>query len=79
MIHNRTIDSDYRENVGLILFNFSNEEYVVERGDRIAQMIVERYYTPKFVEVHEFTKKIERRTGVFGSTGVLFSFIIFSF
>ena len=54
----------------MILFNFSYEEYVVERGNRIAQVIVERYYTPKFVEVHEFTKKIERGEGGFGSTGV---------
>ena len=54
----------------MILFNFSNEEYVVERGNRIAQVIVERYYTPKFVEVHQFTKKIERGEGDFGSTVV---------
>ena len=79
MLHNGAIDSDYWRNVGVILFNFSNEEYVVERGDRIAQMIVERYGTPKFVEVHEFAKKTERGECGFGSTGVWFSFIFFSF
>ena len=56
MVHNGTIDSDYRGNVGVILFNLSNEEYVIERGDRIAQLIIERCYSPKFVEVSEFTK-----------------------
>lgn len=54
----------------MILFHFCNEEYFVERGDHIAQMIIERYFTPKFVEVHEFTKKTERGKGDFGSTGV---------
>ena len=41
MVHNGTIDLDYRGNVGVILFNLSNEEYVIERGDRIAQLIIE--------------------------------------
>ena len=36
MVHNGTIYLDYRRNVGVILFNFSNEEYVIEKGDRIA-------------------------------------------
>ena len=51
MVHNGTVDSDYRRIVGVILFTFSNEEYVIERGDRIAQVIIECNYTPKFVEV----------------------------
>ena len=70
-VHNGTIDSDYRGIVGVILFNFFNEEYDIERGDRIAQVIIERYYTPKFVEVSDFTKeKTERGEGGFSSTGL---------
>ena len=41
MVHNETIDLEYRRFVGVILFNFSNEEYVSKRGDCIAQMIIE--------------------------------------
>ena len=41
MVHNGTIDLDCRGNVGVILFNLSNGEYVIERGDRIAQLIIE--------------------------------------
>ena len=71
MVHNGTIDSDYHGIVGVILFNFSNEEYVIERGDHIAKMIIERYFTPKFGEVPEFNKEsTERGKGGFGSTGV---------
>ena len=79
MIHSGTIDSDYWGNVGVILLNFFSEEYVAEWGDRIAKMIVERYYTPKFVEIHEFATKTERGEGGFDSTGVWFSFFFFSF
>ena len=75
MVHNGTIDSDYHGIVGVILFNFCNEEYVIERGDRIAQMIIERFFTRKFSEVREFNKEnTERGEGGYGSTGVLFSF-----
>ena len=75
MVHNGTIDSDYRGNVGVILFNLSNEEYVIERGDRIAQLIIERCYSPKFVEVSQFTKdKTERREGRVGSVLQMFDF-----
>lgn len=67
MVHNRTIDLDYRGNVGVIVFNLSNEEYVIERGDLIAQLVIEQYFTLKFVEVHEFTKNtIERGEDGFG-------------
>ena len=37
------IDLDYCRNVGVVLFNFSNEEYAIEREDPIPQMIIERY------------------------------------
>ena len=70
-VHNGTIDSDYRGKVCLILFNLSNEEYVVGTGNRIAQLIIEQCFTPKFVEVSEFTEENTKR-GLkgFGSAGV---------
>ena len=61
MVHNEMIDLDYCRNVGVVLFNFSNEEYAIERGDRIPQMIIERYQSAKFVEVREFTKEKTER------------------
>ena len=71
MLYNGTIDSDYRGVVGVILFNFSNEEYIIERGDRIAQVIFERYYTLKLREVSDFSnEKTEGGEHGFGSTGV---------
>ena len=73
MLYNGTIDSDYRGVVGVILFNFSNEEYIIERGDRIAQVIFERYYTLKLREVSDFSnEKTEGGERGFGSTGVWF-------
>ena len=56
-VHNGTIDSDYRGIVCVVLFNLFNEEYVVETGNRIGQLIIERCYTPKFVEVNEFNEE----------------------
>ena len=57
----------------MVLFNFSNEEYVVETGNCIAQLIIERCFTPKFVEVSDFTEeKTERGQKGFGSSGVYF-------
>ena len=57
IVHNGTIDSDYCGIVGVILFNFSNYEYVIESGDLITQMIIEHCYSPKFVEVSELLRK----------------------
>ena len=62
------IDEDYRGNVGVLLFNFSNDAFRVERGDRIAQLIVERISTPQVIEV-ETLDDTERGAGGFGSTG----------
>ena len=56
MVHKGTIDPNCCEIAVVILFNFSNEEYVIERGDHIAQLVIERYFTLKFVEVHELPK-----------------------
>ncbi|CAK1545684.1 unnamed protein product [Leptosia nina] len=62
------IDEDYRGNVGVVLFNHSDQDFIVKKGDRIAQLICERVYYPKLVEVSNLTETI-RGDGGFGSTG----------
>ena len=53
------IDGDYRGNVGVVLFNLSKEPYHVKKGDRIAQLVLERIFTPavQAVEVMRLLKK----------------------
>ncbi len=63
------IDSDYRGNVGVILFNHGGDDFQVKRGDRIAQLILERIFTPDVVEVEDLDATV-RGAGGFGSTGV---------
>lgn len=63
-----TIDADYRGEIGVILVNLSNEEFVVVPGDRIAQMVIAKYEQITWEEV-EFLSKTQRGTGGFGSTG----------
>ena len=63
-----TIDADYRGEVGVILVNLSGEDFVVQDGDRIAQMIFNQYGKADFVEV-ETLDETERGAGGFGHTG----------
>ena len=63
ILHDGTIDSDYRGVVCVILFNLSDEEYLVELGNCIAQLINERCFTPKFVKVSKFMEQIMERGG----------------
>uniref|UniRef100_A0A7S2CWN6 Deoxyuridine 5'-triphosphate nucleotidohydrolase n=1 Tax=Octactis speculum TaxID=3111310 RepID=A0A7S2CWN6_9STRA len=63
------VDADYRGNVGVILFNLSDEDFEVQPGDRIAQLILERIHTPQVQEVDELPDTL-RGAGGFGSTGV---------
>ena len=63
IVHDGTIDSDYRGVVCVILFNLSDEEYLVELGNCIAQLINERCFTPKFVKVSKFMEQIMERGG----------------
>jgi dUTP pyrophosphatase len=51
------IDADYRGNVGVILFNHSDEDFQIEKGDRIAQLIIEKIITPEVTEVDELPGK----------------------
>lgn len=63
-----TIDADYRGEIGVILVNLSNEDFVVEDGERIAQMVVARCEQAEFIEM-EALSETERGAGGFGSTG----------
>lgn len=64
-----TIDHCYTGDVGVILANFSNEPFVVEPGDRIAQAVLNKFETINWVPVSEL-EKTDRGDGGFGSTGV---------
>lgn len=64
-----TIDADYRGEVGVILVNLSSEDFVVQDGERIAQMVFNQYGKAEFVEV-ETLSETERGAGGFGHTGV---------
>ena len=65
------IDCDYRADIGVILFNHSKNDFVVNQGDRIAQLIFEKIYTgvPEVVEYSELSDT-QRGADGFGSTGV---------
>ncbi|KAI8902070.1 dUTPase-like protein [Globomyces pollinis-pini] len=62
------VDCDYRGPLGVVLFNFSDVDYQIKRGDRIAQLVVEQIATPDIVEVQDLDDTA-RGAGGFGSTG----------
>lgn len=64
-----TVDADYRGEVGVILMNHSKQDLVIKRGDRIAQMIINKFERIVFEEVEELSTT-ERGAGGFGHTGV---------
>lgn len=64
-----TIDADYRGEIGVILVNLSNENFTINDGDRIAQMIIARYAHTKWEEV-SVLDETKRGQGGFGSTGI---------
>jgi len=63
-----TIDSGYRGEIGVVLFNSSLEAFHYKAGDRIAQFVVQEHLNPDYVEVEDLTETA-RGTGGFGSTG----------
>lgn len=63
-----TIDADYRGEIGVILVNHGTAPFRVNRGDRIAQMVIARFATAAFAEVGELPETA-RSAGGFGSTG----------
>ncbi len=64
-----TIDADYRGEIGVILVNLSNQDFVVQNGERIAQLIIAKHERADWIEVQELTET-SRGEGGFGSTGV---------
>ncbi len=64
-----TIDADYRGEVGVILINLSNEPFVVEDGERIAQLVFAQVTQAKWHETSSLSET-ERGAGGFGSTGL---------
>ncbi|KAL4802698.1 dUTP diphosphatase [Aspergillus unguis] len=62
------IDADYRGELKVLLFNFSDVDFTVKEGDRVAQLVLERIYTPEVVVVEELAESV-RGAGGFGSTG----------
>lgn len=64
-----TIDADYRGEVGVILINLSNEEFTIQDGERIAQLVFAKHEQVEFIEVQTLSET-ERGAGGFGSTGV---------
>ena len=64
---NGTVDADYWGTVCVNLFNLSNNEYIAEIGNRIAQLIIEKCYDIKFVEYNELPDT-KRSVGGFGSS-----------
>ena len=63
-----TIDADYRGEIGVILINLSQEDFVVEDGERIAQMVIARHEQGELIPV-EVLDETERGEGGFGHSG----------
>ena len=64
-----TIDADYRGEIGVILINLSQDEFIVNDGERIAQMIIARHEQAEWIQV-ETLDETERGAGGFGHSGV---------
>ena len=64
-----TVDADYRGELMVLLINFSAEDFIINAGERIAQMVIARHEQAKFVEV-EVLDETERGAGGYGHTGV---------
>lgn len=64
-----TIDSDYRGEIKVILINWGEEDFIIENGDRIAQMVIAKYERIQWEEAEDLSDT-ERGSGGFGHTGV---------
>ncbi len=64
-----TIDADYRGEIMVLLINFSQNDFVINDGERIAQMVIAKHENAEFIEV-ETLDDTERGTGGYGHTGV---------
>ncbi|MHA7841678.1 MAG: dUTP diphosphatase [Winogradskyella sp.] len=63
-----TVDADYRGEIGVILVNLSNEEFRIQNGERIAQLVIAKHERAEWIEVEELSET-DRGEGGFGSTG----------
>jgi len=63
-----TIDADYRGEIGVIVVNLSNEEFTIENGEQIAQMVIAKHEAASWQEVESLNES-DRGSGGFGSTG----------
>ncbi|TJY34733.1 dUTP diphosphatase [Pontimicrobium aquaticum] len=63
-----TIDADYRGEIGVILVNLSNEDFVIQNGERIAQLVIAKHERADWEEVQALSET-KRGEGGFGSTG----------
>ena len=64
-----TVDADYRGEIGVILVNLSNEDFIINDGERIAQLIIAKHERVNWQEVTVLSET-ERGAGGFGSTGI---------
>lgn len=64
-----TVDADYRGEIGVILVNLSQDDFIIENGERIAQLIIAKHERAEWIEVQELSET-SRGEGGFGSTGV---------
>ena len=64
-----TVDADYRGEIGIVLVNLSSETFVINDGERIAQLVIARHEQAEFVEV-DVLDETERGEGGYGHTGV---------
>ena len=63
-----TVDADYRGEIGVILVNLSNEDFTIENGERVAQMVIAKHERAEWLQV-ETLSETSRGAGGFGSTG----------
>ncbi len=63
-----TVDADYRGEIGVILVNLSNDDFTIENGERVAQLVIAKHERAEWIEV-EMLSDTSRGAGGFGSTG----------